>query len=320
MERAGEDVRLDLRSYERQGVDLVPTVHMGPVVTYLEQQGIRTEIGQYNEEIKQFNRVLQSLKMRLASLKKWLAEAIRKTTEIMKPESYQPSLMEYIQVFQNLRKAGRADWGKTAKQTAGINDLKFAAQVQFFMQEAGIRTLQDFDEFVGKQQESLTQLDGVGKAIRKKQTALKHLETFQQLKPISDKSKRGMRFIRKQYAEKHQQELNEFAKAVRYMNANGIKAADHDRIADELQQLLDEQAQLRASLAAQNVDPDLIDRIRYCVDTVLKAGEEPRQRVSIRAQLKAHQTQRESEQKQKEREFDEHGNTIPTGKKTSQLL
>lgn len=119
--------------------------------------------------------------------------------------------MEYIQVFQNLRKAGRADWGKTAKQTAGINDLKFAAQVQFFMQEAGISTLLDFDEFVGKQQESLTQLDGVGKAVRKKQTAIKHLETFQRLKPISDKSKQGLGFMRKQYAEKHQQELNDFA-------------------------------------------------------------------------------------------------------------
>ena len=295
LERAGADVRLDLRSYERQGVDLVPTVHMGPVVTYLEQQGIRTEIGQYNEEIKQFNRVLQSLKMRLASLKKWVAEAIRKTAEIMKPEPYQPSLMEYIQVFQNLRKAGRADWGKTAKQTAGINDLKFTAQVQFFMQETGISTLQDFDEFVGQQKESLTQLDGVGKAIRKKQTALKHLETFQRLKPISDKSKRGIGFMRKQYAEKHQQELNDFAKAVRYMNANGIKVADHERIANELQQLLDEQTQRRVALAEQSVDPDLIERIRHCVDIVIKAGEEPRQRESIRAQLqtsKAQQTRR----------------------------
>ena len=301
LERAGEDVRLDLRSYERQGVDLVPTVHMGPVVTYLEQQGIRTEIGQYNEEIKQFNRVLQSLKARLASLKKWLAEAIRKTAEIMKPEPYQPSVMEYIQVFQNLRKAGRADWGKKARQTAGINDLKFAAQVQFFMQEAGISTLHAFDEFVGKQQESLTQLDGVGKAIWKKQTALKHLETFQRLKPISDKSKRGMGFIRKQYAERHQQEMNEFAKAVRYMNANGIKAADHERIANELQQLLDEQAQLRASLMKQNVDPELIERIRHCVDTVIKAGEEPRQRESIREQLKYAKIQQSEPNVQKAR-------------------
>jgi len=63
--------------------------------------------------------------------------------------------------------------------------------------------------------------------------------------------------------------------------------ADHERIANELQQLLDEQSQLRAALAEQNVDPELIDRIRYCVDTVIKAGEEPRQRKSIRAQLAA---------------------------------
>ena len=60
-------------------------------------------------------------------------------------------------------------------------------------------------------------------------------------------------------------------------------------IANELQQLLDEQTQLRAALAEQNVDPDLIDRIRHCVDTVIKAGEEPRQRVSIREQLEIHQ-------------------------------
>ena len=177
------------------------------------------------------------------------------------------------------------------------------------MQETGISTLQDFDKYVGKQQESLTQLDDVGKAIRKKQTALKHLDTFQRLKPISDKSKHGMGFIRKQYAEKHQQELNEFAKAVRYMNANGIKAADYGRIAGELQQLLDEQAQLRASLAEQNVDPDLIDRIRYCVDAVIKAGEEPRQRESIRAQL--HEFQQETEYKPKQQQKDALAYDIP---------
>ena len=71
------------------------------------------------------------------------------------------------------------------------------------------------------------------------------------------------------------------------MNANGIKAADYGRIAGELQQLLDEQSQIRAALAEQNVDPDLIDRIRHCVDTVIKAGQEPRRRESIRAQLAA---------------------------------
>ena len=290
--RAGEDVRLDLRSYERQGVDLIPTVHMGPVVTYLEQQGIQTEIGQYNEEIKQFNRMMQAIKTQLAALKKWLAQAIRKTAEIMKPDTYQPTLMEYIQVFQNLRRAGRADWGKKAKQTAGINDLKFTSQVQLFVERTGIRTLADFERFVDEQQESLTRHDELGKAIKKKQTALKHIETFHRLKPISDQSKRGMGFIRKQYAERHQQELKDFAKAVRYMNANGIKVDDEERLIAELQQLLDEQARIRAALAAQDIDPDLIDSIRHCVDAVIRAGEEPRERMSIRAQLQMSETQK----------------------------
>ena len=88
------------------------------------------------------------------------------------------------------------------------------------------------------------------------------------------------------------------------MNANGIKVADHERIANELQQLLDEQAQLRASLMEQNVDPELIKRIRHCVDTVIKAGEEPRQRESIRAQLQELQ-QKNGERKTQLHHIDE---------------
>lgn len=55
----------------------------------------------------------------------------------MKLKSYQPLVMECIWVFQNHRRAGRADWGKHhSRLLAGINDLIFAIQVQFFMQEA----------------------------------------------------------------------------------------------------------------------------------------------------------------------------------------
>ena len=33
LEAIGSPERLDLRSYERQGIDKIPTVHMGPAVT-----------------------------------------------------------------------------------------------------------------------------------------------------------------------------------------------------------------------------------------------------------------------------------------------
>ena len=41
----GLDVRIDHRSYERQGVELLPTVHEGATVRAMEKKGIRTEKG-----------------------------------------------------------------------------------------------------------------------------------------------------------------------------------------------------------------------------------------------------------------------------------
>ena len=37
--------RVDLRSYARQGLDIVPTVHEGAAVRQMEKRGIQTNIG-----------------------------------------------------------------------------------------------------------------------------------------------------------------------------------------------------------------------------------------------------------------------------------
>ena len=44
----GLTVRIDHRSYERQGVDLLPTIHEGATVRAMEKKGIRTEKGEFN--------------------------------------------------------------------------------------------------------------------------------------------------------------------------------------------------------------------------------------------------------------------------------
>ncbi len=42
--------RVDLRSYARQGLDIVPTVHEGAAVRQMEKRGIQTNIGNLNRE------------------------------------------------------------------------------------------------------------------------------------------------------------------------------------------------------------------------------------------------------------------------------
>jgi len=48
LQRAGHEVRIDHRTLEAQGIDRVPTTHLGPSVAAMESQGIRTARGNRN--------------------------------------------------------------------------------------------------------------------------------------------------------------------------------------------------------------------------------------------------------------------------------
>ena len=37
---------VDHRSYKRQGIDKIPSVHMGPAASQMEKRGIRTDKGE----------------------------------------------------------------------------------------------------------------------------------------------------------------------------------------------------------------------------------------------------------------------------------
>ncbi len=73
-EEKGLDVRIDHRSYVRQGLDLIPTVHEGANVRQMEAKGIRTEKGELNRWIKATNRLMQDVRKKIKALFVWMAE------------------------------------------------------------------------------------------------------------------------------------------------------------------------------------------------------------------------------------------------------
>ena len=56
------DEHWDHRSYKERGLDIEPTVHLGPKAAALERKGIRTERGDINREVKKHNAMIASLK------------------------------------------------------------------------------------------------------------------------------------------------------------------------------------------------------------------------------------------------------------------
>jgi len=97
----GIDVRIDHRSYERQGVELLPTVHEGATVRAMEKKGIRTEKGEFNRWIKATNAVIRDIKKKITLLFDWIAEA---KAELAKPQA--PDLVSLLNAYYTSRRAG----------------------------------------------------------------------------------------------------------------------------------------------------------------------------------------------------------------------
>ena len=79
LEQNGHAERVDHRSYERQGIDQIPTVHLGVAASAMEKRGIRTERGDLNREIEVTNKRLRQLKARISKLQNWLKEETENT-------------------------------------------------------------------------------------------------------------------------------------------------------------------------------------------------------------------------------------------------
>ena len=127
--------RIDHRSFERQGTEQIPTIHLGVAASQMEHKGITTERGNINREIKAHNRILAEIKAKIASLKNWLAD-------IFKRKEKQPPEQNLIEILQELSKPQKVNM-----QYQIYNPKKLAEQIQY-LQDNKIFTVAQLDETV----------------------------------------------------------------------------------------------------------------------------------------------------------------------------
>ena len=64
--------KIDHRSYQRQGIEQIPTIHLGVSATQMEKKGIATDRGNINREIKHQNMILREISRRIKALLSWI--------------------------------------------------------------------------------------------------------------------------------------------------------------------------------------------------------------------------------------------------------
>ncbi|MFI3226287.1 MAG: MobQ family relaxase [Clostridia bacterium] len=78
LQELGVDEKIDHRSYERQGVDKIPSIHLGVSASQMENKGIKTQRGELNRQILQDNKELRILNARMTRLNIYKNEVMRK--------------------------------------------------------------------------------------------------------------------------------------------------------------------------------------------------------------------------------------------------
>ena len=212
----GLDCRIDHRSYERQGIEQIPTRHEGPTVRAMEAKGIRTNKGDLNRWIRKTNAMLREAKQKIAALIEWLKEV---KTELSK--SQPPTLVELLSAYYDNRNKG-AYSGK-----ARITNLKKLSEAVNYLEAKGLYTADDLDAALHTMQ---GKIDTLKKTASGKQARIKELDELLRMadyykagKPVSDKLK-TIRFekSRQKYKAEHDEELRLFYMAERKLKGQVV--------------------------------------------------------------------------------------------------
>ena len=212
----GLDCRIDHRSFERQGVEQIPTQHEGPTVRAMEAKGIRTDKGDLNRWIRKTNAMLREAKQKIAVLIGWLKEM---KSELSKPQP--PTLVELLSTYYDNRNKG------AYSSKARIANLKKFSEAVNYLKSKQLYTTDDLDAALHTMQDKI---DTLKKSASGKQARIKELDELLRMadyykigKPVADKLK-TIRFekYRQKYKAEHDEELRLFYMAERKLKGKSV--------------------------------------------------------------------------------------------------
>lgn len=267
LEQGNHAERIDHRSYERQGVEKIPTVHLGVAASQMERRGIATERGEHNRSVEVTNTELRQLRARIKKLKNWL---------YAQPLENGPTLtdmMKGISSGENLK----SRWKKIA-------DLKTAAKVLTFLQANGIT---DVEQLAGKVKEIHERIYEVSKNIKDNERRqgvvaghLAHYENYKQHKGIYEKYRQLDPKKRPAFYEKHEQEIQLYQAAKQHFDdcMNGRKTLPIAEWKEEAATLAADRYALFEEYYQLKEDTRSIEVLRRGADTIMREDVQERSR------------------------------------------
>ena len=254
--------RIDHRSYARQGIEKVPTVHMGVVATQMEHRGFPTEKGAVNREIAAQNKLLKEIKARITRLYNWT-----------KKQAAQPE--EKRSVWEQLQQAQAA--AKPTTRYGKVKALKENAALFNFLQKNGISSMPELHAKVtAMQTQYYTLRSEIAAAARQIDGLNKRLSMWKQYSdnnPVRQRLTALKPRAREKFQDAHSAELALYDAAVRYLNelkVSGEKITPKAWQA-EAEHLSAHNSALYQQMKSMRTDIQAVEKIRKTADELARS-------------------------------------------------
>ncbi len=292
LERNGILERVSLKSYERQGVEKIPMVHMGPAVAHMEEKGIRTNIGDLNRDIRQANSLMATIRNALAALQTWIS-SLQEKKKIFEQELArirEPTLSKLLLDYYQVRSREREDWSSRARLKGTVADYEKISNAAAYLREHKLISLEDLhdhiDHLEGRYHSLSREIRSSQKRVNDIVAIQSAFETMRKLQPVQDAwQKKNFRSAKEKYRKDHSDELDSYRKAVSLlMKVNGGKTVDHAALKEESKTLAAVIGTKTGELESVKDELKQLRSIQYYVSRVLTEEKAP-EKVSISDRL-----------------------------------
>ena len=209
LEAAGRPERIDHRSYKRQGVEQIPTIHMGVAAVQMERRGIRTEKGDINRQIAADNKLLKEIKARITRLYNWSKELEEQL------DAAELDGSQLLQAHMEQNSDAKTHYAKTKR-------LKEYTALFNLLQSNNLTSVQQLHEKIAAVNSSYYDLRGqIVTAERRLDVLDKHLKMwlhYEQYKTIRIQCDRLSGRKQYRFMEEHRAELALFDAAYQYLS------------------------------------------------------------------------------------------------------
>lgn len=328
------DKRIDPRTFEEQGREELPQIHLGTSSYQMEKKGIQTERGNQNRKIIALNLEFRKLKEELFKLTSWIGSLLGslqvKYDEYKqeKKEEYENkaelfNLYEYISIYYDLQGEKARKLNPYASNKKIGADLRRFSKARIYLKDNNLKTIADLQEKISTLQYKNKKISQDIKAKTTRIGSLNKCFTYADI--IKDNKQvfeewNSKSLLKDSFYNSHKDEIDKYKRArtilEKITGLSAIKIKDWQK---EIQSLEDEISKLNRQSQKVKEEYESVNHIKYAVkivnddygidlsieiDKAIKRGEKP----SVIAQIKKYQEQQEAYEKRKERTKDYYRN------------